>query len=383
MVEKRIPRVNVEADKGNLRVRFTVSGARRVLSLGVKDTKVNRSIALAIAKQIEMDLLTQNFDHSLEKYKPTHKKKSTDSGSEGLSPQTIWERFTAYKKPTLKESTYHSNYLVVQKMLSECPVTDPLKAIELREWLLGHTTPGQARRVLRALSAAMEWGLKHGMVSVNKFEGMHKELPKPRYELESQANPFTPSEQKTVLEGFRTSFHYNHYYPFVKFLFLTGCRPSEAVGLDWGNVDLIKGLIYFREGITYTMGKSFHSDSTKNNENRSFPIYPQLRELLEDRPSRTGYVFPSPKGAFINYGNFSNKGWNTIVDPIKPNTTPYCCRDTFITFQAFVVGVPASLIAKWVGSSVETIEKHYLGNQYASNMLPGAITHNPQTPLRE
>jgi hypothetical protein len=29
---------------------------------------------------------------------------------------------------------------------------------------------------------------------------------------------------------------YSYYAPFVEFLFLTGCRPSEAIGLQWKHV---------------------------------------------------------------------------------------------------------------------------------------------------
>jgi inosine/xanthosine triphosphate pyrophosphatase family protein len=69
-------------------------------------------------------------------------------------------------------------------------------------------------------------------------------------------------------------------------------------------------------------------------------------------------VFPSAKGKPINYNNFCNNAWNKLVDPIKPDTTPYSCRDTFITTQ-ILKGVPESVIARWCDTSVEMIQQHY------------------------
>jgi len=40
-------------------------------------------------------------------------------------------------------------------------------------------------------------------------------------------------------------------------------------------------------------------------------------------------VFPYPTGKAINYDNFARRTWSTVVDPIKPDTTPYNCRDNF------------------------------------------------------
>ena len=58
--------------------------------------------------------------------------------------------------------------------------------------------------------------------------------------------------------------------------------------------------------------------------------------LLSIRPESVDpeqLVFPAPKGKSITYNNFCNSAWKKIVDPIKLETTPYSCRDTFITTQ--------------------------------------------------
>jgi integrase len=80
-------------------------------------------------------------------------------------------------------------------------------------------------------------------------------------------------------------------------------------------------------------------------------------------------VFPSPQGKFINYNNFCNNAWNRVVDPIKPDTTPYSCRDTFITLQ-ILKRVPETAIAQWCDTSVEMIQKHYADHLKLMSLRP-------------
>jgi hypothetical protein len=47
-----------------------------------------------------------------------------------------------------------------------------------------------------------------------------------------------------------------------------------------------------------------------------------------------------------------------VVDPIKPKTTPNCCRDTFFT-KNVASGIPLAKLAKWGGNSASIIESTY------------------------
>jgi integrase len=104
---------------------------------------------------------------------------------------------------------------------------------------------------------------------------------------------------------------------------------------------------------------------SKNNRIRSFPINAELRDLLEACQRSTGetfdLVFPSKDDPSIpiNYQNFSKGAWGRVVDPIVDrNTTPYSCRDTFITEQ-IAKGIPVTIVARWVDNSPDIINKHY------------------------
>jgi integrase len=226
------------------------------------------------------------------------------------------------------------------------------------------TTVYQTKRCLMQLSAACRWASKYGLIDANPFEGMANEMPKYRYQVEPKPNAFTEAEREEILAAFRSDkrkgMNYQHYAPFVEFLFLTGCRPSEAVGLQWQHIAEDYSKIHFTGSIaTY---KPIRIEGSKNNKKRWFPCSKRLSQLLqflcpidvEDEMP----VFPSPKGKFINYNNFCNTAWKRIVQPIKSKTTPYSCRDTFITLQ-ILKGTPVTAIAQWCDTSVEMIQKHY------------------------
>jgi integrase len=59
--------VGIENLEGMFRLRWSHAGNRYCLTLGVPDTKVNRSVAKSKAGAIEGDLATGNFDPTLEK----------------------------------------------------------------------------------------------------------------------------------------------------------------------------------------------------------------------------------------------------------------------------------------------------------------------------
>lgn len=61
--------------------------------------------------------------------------------------------------------------------------------------------------------------------------------------------PFTEQEREAIIEAFRfnrfisnySTFKRSHYTDFTEFLFLTGYRPSEAIGLQRKHIDFERG----------------------------------------------------------------------------------------------------------------------------------------------
>jgi integrase len=308
--------VQIKVSNNRLQLVFRYAGKRYYLSTGFADTTVNRKMAEQKAKTIELDIISGNFDPTLTKYKPQSVLTTehlditptvTPIGSE------LWRQYREYKASSLKETT-KLHHEALAKLLDKTPPIPITDALKIKTELEKVTTIHQTKRILTQLGAVCKWAKKHGLLDANPYEGMANDMPKYRYQLEPKPNSFTEEEREQVIEAFRrhkgnwngrgyTGFSYAHYASFVEFLFLTGCRPSEAIGLQWKQVSEDCGFISFKGAISYCYGKKVRVEGSKNNKERVFPCSSRLRLLLEsikpDNCDVESFVFPSRLSALI------------------------------------------------------------------------------------
>jgi integrase len=356
---------------GRLRLQFPrrwYGGKQKYQTLHLPDTKDNRLYAENLARKMELDHLQNQFDFSLSKYTPQAQAVTTV-----ISLEALWRGYCLYKSRSLKAASiyYLTNTLGVH--ICRCPHQGIDQALEVREWLLTATTPDMTRRVIQSLATAVKWGVKHQLItsSNNPFVGMAEDI---RVEREDpKPNALNLKEKQLVIAAFECNKYYGFYASLVKFWFLTGCRPSEAIGLHWEQIAADCSQIRFDRSIVYIAGKLTHNHKSKTNRARWFPCNPELRDFLIDlreQKHHSSLVFPSRSDRPIEYNNFSSRAWSRIVDPIlNRNSTPYSCRDTFITEQ-IAKGAPIAIIAKWVDNSTKMIERYYLDPSAIDQLKP-------------
>lgn len=238
---------------------FSHGGKRHYLSLGWADNKITRKSAEFKARQIEEDIYKDRLDPTLIKYKPQSALNIitpiTPTEPE-LTLKNLWQQYSGYKALSASPKTINGTYEPVAAHLAKCS-TDGLKdAVKFRMQLLQVTTQSQARRTLMQLQAACRWGVKRGLISTSPLDGMYRELDgtKP-----TPPMAFSIQERDRIIAAFETDsrpgMNYQHYAPLVKFLFWTGCRPCEAIGLRWGSVTDDCSRIHFHESIVEVSGK--------------------------------------------------------------------------------------------------------------------------------
>jgi integrase len=375
--------VGVESLQGRLRLRLPrqlFAGKQKYLSLGLADTVLNRKAATAKAKLIESDIALERFDLTLAKYSYQQAQTPTSSPEidriKSLKIIELWQQYFENKRSGLKSKTVekYENFTSLFSKLGDLTVADTLAVHRKLESV---TTLDRTKDGLMYLSAACKWGLKHGLVAANFFEGMANELPQHRYQTDPNPNAFTEMERDKVLAAFkgdnRKGKNYRHYSAFVAFLFGVGCRPSEAIGLRWQHISEDCQFVDFVGSIVQVRNQRVYSDKSKNNRTRRIAVSLGIQSLLATLKTEDccpdALVFPGPEGDAINYRNFSRRAWHTLVDPIKPKTTPYSCRDTFITLQ-LLKGVPSTVIAKWCDTSTQIIDKNYVDKLHLTQLRP-------------
>lgn len=115
-----------------------------------------------------------------------------------------------------------------------------------------------------------------------------------------------------------------HLKPLVTFLFYTGARVSEALYLDWHDVDLTNAHVQFQE--------------TKNGEARGVPLHPRVVADLANLKHRQGAVFRTPAG--VPYAP-KDDGGGQIKTAFKgacrragiTDFSPHDCRHTWATWH--------------------------------------------------
>lgn len=213
------------------------------------------------------------------------------------------------------------------------------------------------------LSACCKWAKKSGFLDSNPFEGSASEVKvKKRGTEEEEIKPFSREERDRIIEVFKNNRYYKHYAPLVEFLFFTGCRPSEAIALQWKHIN--QASITFRQAAIYNGQNIVLKNGLKTQQSRKLPINAQLTCLLEaikpDDCDPESLVFPSRNGNFIDWHNFTNRAWKSILSslPDIEYRNPYQTRHTFCSLCR-EADISSIQLAKWVGNSAQMIDRVY------------------------
>jgi integrase len=352
-------RVKIESFRGRLRLaipRQIFEGKQIRLSLGIPDNPQNRIIAEAKAREMELDYGLNQFDSTLEKYRLQSHVAPTN-----IAILEIFEAYANFKAQSLESSSL-KDLERVRRYLKRCPVKSPRNPKRIRDWLSENASPDTARRIITQLSAASRWAADQELIDRDYFAGLYR--PRNPKSQKLEIDPFSVDERRKILEIFQGE-HYEHY---VRFLFSTGCRPSEAIALTWEFVDPALEKIYFHRAIVEGVEKG---PKTKR---REFPCNEALRELLRQIRERSpdGLLFRSKEGSQIMPSNFWRREWKPNLEKAGVRyRRPYQIRHTFIT-ECVNQGLPLPTIAGWVGNSPKVILDHYADKK--SDFSPPILT---------
>jgi integrase len=348
--------IGIESVKHLLRIRLPryLFGSQKYICTGLPDTPENRKKVQLRVWQIEADLEANQFDASLEKYN------FKTRYQQPLTLFELWDRYCEFKSPQWAETTVKlhikriSNHI---KTLQKQKLTD---ANDIVMHLAKSCSTDTTCRVLAELKACCSWAIKSKLISSNPFADVDFKPPKTKPIID----PFTPAETLAIIQAFESTPHGN----LVKFLFMTGCRSSEAFGLRWQNVN--PEFILFSEAIVGDIRKG-----TKTGAIRRFPCNATLCSLLDDMrlsANSNDLVFARASGNAINSNDFLNNYWRgrkgrqgiiprlISEGKVYRYRPQYNTRHTFIT-QCIDAGIPIPTVASWVGNSPTIIFKHYCG----------------------
>jgi integrase len=301
---------------------------------------------------------------------------------QSLNLLQTWDKYIDFKRPSVSPSYLAHQLQATRNHLQKLSGLPGADAVAIRDWAIANLSIDSAKRLISQLSACYAWAKNSKLIEANPFAGMAAELKLPRSKKISvgdrEIEPFTASERDLIIAAFKTNQFchpftsrnhlHSNYAAYVEFLFYTGCRPSEAIGLQWKNIDLGKRIVIFQGAVVQSPRGRIRKEGLKTQAFRRFKINDQLREILEDaKPpnhSAESLVFPAAEGGFIVQDNFRKRVWKTILQGLQIEyRVPYQTRHTFVTL-CLDKGIDAKDIAQWVGNSPEIIYRHYAGSRH-------------------
>lgn len=404
-------RVSIYVEKGRIKARLPrqyFGGEQPRIALGMEANETNMARAQRLAERMTLDLQDGCFDETLAKYgiiadlklKGSQPVTSDDQvpPKPELSLMEVWDMYCEYRKPGLRESHYENMYQGQYKnfLQSAIEATKSEDALKIRNWLVENRNRTHIKVLLSNLSKAYQLGMKSKLLSFNPYEGMAEEIvnkgaqgkSQKEIELESdddvldQSKAYTWDEVEVILEYVKESNRIKHWYNFIKFKFLTGCRTGEAIALKWCDIDWNKEQVLIRRTYSNILKKFFplKNDKTyKGKEKRDFPMPKdgELWNLLKSIPQGelNEEVFKSKSGRIIDTDTFlrSWKGTTlngrvrtkgiipTLIEQGKliRYLPPYNTRHTYITHAVFDLGIDEKYVAKWCGHTIDVSNKHY------------------------
>lgn len=352
--------VNLDVSRGLLRLRLPrhlFSGKQVYIHLGLSDTPINRRIAQAKAQVIEADILFERFDPTLAKYKaPVYAAPGSSVHHSEPSLLELWPQYSEFKAKTLSSSSM-KDFRRTANHIARLPDPSLKAAKQIARYLQEFLSANTAKRTLTQINACCNWAVEQELIEENPFKGMSARVKVKR---DRAINPFTRAERQMIIAAFEQHEQHRHYAAFVKFLFATGCRTSEAIGLTWQHISPDLTFITFAEVVV----EGVRSKSTKTHKIRKFPVNENLRELLlsiQANEDPTAPVFTDKQGNLVRANNFLRRHWQPLIKSLPIAYRPQCnTRHSFIT-ECLNAKVPIAQVAAWVGNSPEIILRHYAG----------------------
>lgn len=340
--------VKVEVFRERVRLRWTWQGKRRTLAIG-PNNPISLKVAESVAKQIEADILSRNFDSTLKKYRVQEVPKSIPAIE--LYSRYLARKFGDRRVPD-KHKAVAKHLTVGFKKRSAAGIT-ARDAIEFMANLnCAVSTKSTYLSILREAWNTEESNPWH-LVTLERDDD--RPLP----------DPFSHEEVEAILQGFADSYYLNY----VKGLLGIGCRPGELSALQWGDID------FERREVAITKSwsdRTRETKSTKTGKIRRTPMsgsFQQfLRSIQPEDCDPQALVFPGVKGGHLEAHNFLNRHWKPTLQRVGVRYRPtYNNRHTTWS-NAIAQGMPIAEAAKYAGNRSETMMRHYLGAVTKSEM---------------
>lgn len=348
----------VEVRETSIRIIFTFQGKQRKETLCLDNeplspTPANIKYATRIAAEVRDKVRTGLFAYS--DYFPQSRHAKPDHvGTVGefmdkwyaqleLKPSTLSE----YKR--MKENFWKP--ALGRKRVDKITHSDITTALKSGTWSSNRTR----NNMLYMLRAVFNLAVADGVIHKNPcatIENAQWQRKKP--------DPFSIVEANRIIASLHEKQH-QQVANFYEFMFFSGLRTGEGLGLDWENVDLHKRIVVIRQ--SFVRGEM---QETKTSSERTVKLTNRALDALKRQKAwtlldKSGRVFhnPSTNRPWAKEQNISEPYWKPALKLLGIRyRRPYNTRATYATIGLMSGARPAYMAAQ-LGHSLEVFYRDY------------------------
>lgn len=368
--------VAIENSNNRIRLRWSFDGKRYCLALGLTHNSINLKVAQKVSNQIELDIASSNFDLSLVKYGGSRITQAK-AKKQFQFLLDVWDQWVATLG--LSTRTRNSHYKAIRRQIEQA---NP--RLEDSAWYEANTKlcPRIFNNRLSYLKKCLDWAVAEKLTASNPYTKVKR-----RKVVKTTIKPFTAQEITAIIQAFRTDqycpkasvYTHSHYADYVESLFLTGCRPSELIGLQRKHIDFDRNEVVIctvlaRGDRGETNGSNRIRKETKTGNIRYLTMTNRLRAILANRynqlRSPDDLVFTSPKGNPIDDRMFLRRQWKVVLAGLGIEyRKPYTTRHTLASV-AIEQGLPLTSVAYLLGHVDTTMVAKTYGHMINRPTLP-------------
>ena len=346
--------IHVTKNGNSCWIRWIYGGDRYSLTWGKWNDPIEKARLDFCAKMIYRDCLIDEFDSTLNKYKCWLQ--GIESTSNGNGKNKVTKKFPplvdllADRIEELYNSADYSLLKLLRKYGKDIKTVEAAK--EFMKWLAARELKDSTKKRYLAILTVLRRDL------FQDIEVKISQKPKPK--------PFTKEEVTKILIFLKNNQYYSSYHDLILFLFNTGCRPSEAIGLLWRDVDIEKRALHIYESLGRSKGSSSKRERkpTKTRKYRIIPMNNNVYTMLmgRSRGEDEDLVFYSPKGKCIDDHNLSQRIFKTTLEKLGiPHRPLYTTRSTFVS-HCIDSGMTVQEVSSITGHSIQVLIDSYLGS---------------------
>lgn len=388
--------ISISDDRGKVRLRWSFNSRRYQLSTSFDYSTETLPVVKALIKTIKKDIQQNQFDESLALYK------TFQPPTESTVPEINLKPSPADIKPEKeydKQLINDFEFWTINYRHKDCDKNSHYNRIRnlLKRWgafeidnallLLNKEdiAPKTYNNTLTLLHAFYKWAVKFKGYKVNPFEDVPTKKSSGGKKSNPKREPFTVEEINSILDAVLNNtyqpkssrYPHSHYYPFIYFIFNSGVRPAEAVGLRVKHIDFNSNLINIEEVMARNLGKTNGGarirKETKNGKIRSIPLNPDVKQLLlplitNKQPDNL--IFLSFTGLPIDDRMFQRRVLKPIIKELKiPERDLYAARHGFAT-RCIADDINPVVVAFMMGNNPETALRNYTHLQSLPKQIP-------------